>query len=88
MINTDARRRAETALAETQHRLEAIIDRFPAGILVTDAQGRHVLAANRVLAAALQLDMAPAALVGLGMPALIQLLPASVADVLSAGPVA
>ncbi len=88
MIDTDARRRAETALAETQHRLEAIIDRFPAGILVTDAQGRQVLAANRMLAAALQLDMAPAALVGLGMPALIQLLPASVAGVLSAGPVA
>ena len=86
MIDTDARRRAETALAETQHRLEAIIDRFPAGILVTDAQGRQVLAANRMLAAALQLDMAPAALVGLGMPALIQLLPASVAGVLSAGP--
>ncbi|WP_336692001.1 diguanylate cyclase [Delftia acidovorans] len=88
MIDTDARRRAETALAETQHRLEAIIDRFPAGILVTDAQGRQVLAANRMLAAALRLDMAPAALVGLGMPALIQLLPPSVAGVLSAGPVA
>ena len=88
MIDIDARRRAETALAETQRRLEAIIDRFPAGILVTDAQGRQVLAANRMLAAALRLDMAPAALVGLGMPSLIQLLPPSVADVLSAGPVA
>nr|KAJ8745204.1 diguanylate cyclase [Delftia sp. PS-11] len=83
MIDTDARRRAETALAQTQRRLEAIIDRFPAGILVTDACGQQIIAANRMLGSVLGLDMAVEALHGLTMNALLQRLPSSLASALA-----
>lgn len=93
MIDTDARRRAETALAQTQQRLEAIIDRFPAGILVTDAHGQQIIGANRMLVSVLRLDMAADVLEGLTLPELLQRLPDSVAELLAAqvprdGPVA
>ena len=84
MIDTDARRRAETALAQTQQRLEAIIDRFPAGILVTDARGQQIIGANRMLVSVLRLYMSADVLEGLTLPELLQRLPASVAEVLAA----
>ncbi len=84
MIDIDARRRAETALAQTQHRLEAIIDRFPAGILVTDAHGGQIIAANRMLVEVLRLQMGADALEGLTLPELLRQLPPSVAAVLQA----
>src|SRR5690606_43325 len=43
LVDTDARRRAESALGEARRTLAAIIDRFPAGILVLDAQGGQVV---------------------------------------------
>jgi diguanylate cyclase (GGDEF)-like protein len=84
VIDTDARRRAEVALAQTQRRFEAIVDRFPAGILVTDVQGLHIVAANRMLVSVLALDMAAGALEGLSLAGLARQLTPSVAAALVA----
>ena len=70
LMDTDARHRAEAALGEAQHRLEALLEHFPAGILVTDAAGGQVLAVNRMLVAVLGLEGPPASLVGRPVAAL------------------
>ncbi len=70
LMDTDARHRAEAALGEAQRRLEALIEHFPAGILVTDAAGGQVLAVNRMLVAVLGLQGPPASLVGMPVAAL------------------
>jgi len=70
LMDTDARHRAEAALGEAQRRLEALIEHFPAGILVTDAAGGQVLAVNHMLVAVLGLEGPPASLVGRPVAAL------------------
>ncbi|MDH1813946.1 PAS domain-containing protein [Comamonas aquatica] len=46
LFDVDARHRAEAELAQTRLRMEAVIDRFPSGILVSDSRGQTILAAN------------------------------------------
>lgn len=46
LFDVDARHRAEAELAQTRLRMEAVIDRFPSCILVSDSRGQTILAAN------------------------------------------
>ena len=75
LVDIDARRRAESALHETRRTLGAIIDRFPAGILVVDAHGGQVVAANEELVEVLRLPQACTALVGMPLAQLRTLVP-------------
>ncbi|WP_234026660.1 diguanylate cyclase [Melaminivora suipulveris] len=61
LVDVDARRRAESALEHARRTLAAIVDRFPVGVLVADAQGRSIVAANQQAQELLRLDGAPLA---------------------------
>ena len=81
LLDVDARHRAEAALERVQHRLEAIIEHFPSGILVADAED-HVLAINQMLATTLGLPDQASKWIGGPLDALVQELPASIARVI------
>jgi len=68
-------------LERVQHRLEAIIEHFPSGILVADAED-HVLAINQMLATTLGLPDQASKWIGGPLDALVQELPASIAQVI------
>ncbi len=82
LVDTDARRRAEAALDRARRTLGVIIDRFPAGILVVDAQGSQVVAANTELAGILRLGRPAGSLVGVPVAGLRALLPPTLAEAL------
>lgn len=83
LLDTDARHRAEAALALAQRRLEAIIERFPSGILVTEVVDQRIVAANQMLVDTLRLKLPPEALVGQTVAGLAPHLPAPLAAMLS-----
>lgn len=82
LIDVNAKHKAEAELANTQQRLEAIIDHFPFGIVVTDGELRHIVAANQVLTRMLGLPFAADTLVGEPVQALMPHLPESIAQAL------
>lgn len=82
LIDVNAKHKAEAELANTQQRLEAIIDHFPFGIVVTDGELRHIVAANQVLTRMLGLPFAADTLVGKPVQALMPHLPESIAQAL------
>ncbi|CAB5694974.1 Probable diguanylate cyclase YdaM [Delftia tsuruhatensis] len=84
LFDVDARHRAETELAQVQQRMEAVIERFPSGLLVTDAAGQRIVATNQMLVSVLGLPMAARALVGEPVQALARYLPAAVAQAVEA----
>lgn len=86
LIDVNARHKAEAELASTQQRLEAIIDHFPFGIVVTDGTRQHIVAANQVLTRMLRLPFTADTLVGGPIQALAQHLPASIAQAFQAAP--
>ena len=58
LLDNTARHYAQEALAATSQRLAVVIDRFPAGILVADAQGR-ISHSNQALAELFGQEFAP-----------------------------
>lgn len=82
LIDVNAKHKAEAELANTQQRLEAIIDHFPFGIVVTDSERRHIVAANQVLAGMLCLPFPADTLVGEPFQTLTAHLPDSIAQAL------
>ena len=82
LMDIDARRRAELALEQAQQTVAALIDRFPSGILIADARGRRVVAANRMLMHAFGSDAEPSTLVGLPLAVLGKRLPQGLRKVL------
>ena len=58
--DVDARHRAESGLVKAQQRLEALVERFPSGILVVDAgidEKQHTVAANQMLISTLGFNL-------------------------------
>lgn len=84
LFDVDARHQAEAELAQTQQRMEAIIERFPSGLLVTDHMGQHIVAANQMFVTMMQLPFAPQALIGKPMQVLMPHLQAPMAQGLRA----
>lgn len=82
LFDIDARHQAEAGLAQMRQRMDAIIERFPSGLLVTDGAGQCIVAANRMLVSMLQLPLAPEQLVGEPVQSLVPHLPMPVARVL------
>lgn len=82
LLDVDARHRAEAALEKVQQRLEAIIEHFPSGILVADAEEHRVLAANQTLATTLGLPNQASEWIGGPLDALVRSLPASIASII------
>lgn len=74
LIDTTERHQAETALAAERVRLTAIIDRFPSGVWVDDEHGRVVMI-NQNLCDLLEVNDAPAHLVGQSQQRLLVALP-------------
>lgn len=83
LLDVDARHRAEAALDKVQQRLEAIIEHFPSGILVADAEDKRILAANQTLAATLGLPDQASQWIGGSLDTLVQHLPPSIASVMA-----
>lgn len=82
LLDIDARRRAESALEHARRTLGVIIDRFPSGVLVADAQDWQIVAANRQLLELLGLQASAPPLVGLAVAQLPALVPESLAQAL------
>ncbi|MEX8193521.1 diguanylate cyclase [Comamonas guangdongensis] len=82
LFDVDARHRAESELQQVQQRMEAIIEHFPSGILVTDGAGHCIVAANEMLVAMFELPLAVSELVGKSVELLQPHLSAPVAQVL------
>lgn len=86
LFDVDARRQAEAGLAHAQQRVEALIEHFPSGILVTDGAGRTIVAANQMLVAMMRLPFAADTLIGEPVSALLSHLPAQIGAVLQVLP--
>lgn len=86
LFDVDARHQAESELHQVQLRMEAIIERFPSGILVMDGTGQNIMATNGTLVALFELPLAAQDLVGCKLPALLTHLPTQVSQVLQRPP--
>lgn len=86
LFDVDARHQAESALHEVQQRLEAIIEKFPAGILVTDDAGQCIRASNAMLVDLFELPLSATDLVGKSLQTLLSYLPPAMATALQPAP--
>lgn len=84
LFDVDARHRAEAELVQTRLRMEAVIDRFPSGILVSDSRGQTILAANDMLVSMLDVPLPVSDLVGQRLQHLVEHLPADLAELVNA----
>lgn len=84
LFDVDARHRAEAELAQARLRMEAVIDRFPSGILVSDSRGQTILAANAMLVSMLDVPLPVSDLVGQRLQRLVEHLPAELAQLVNA----
>lgn len=82
LIDVDARRHAENALQQAQQRMEAVIERFPSGILVTDSEGRNIVAGNAMLVSLFDLPLSIPQIIGKSIQTLLPLLPSPVVQTL------
>ena len=77
LFDTDDHHRLDTALMQAEHRLALIVEKFPAGALITEAGDQSIVAANEAMYRVLHIP-ASARLVSEGVTALSPYLPAHI----------
>lgn len=83
LFDIDARHQAEKELHQAQQRMEAIIEHFPSGILVTEGSEQKIVATNKMLVAMFDLALNVSDLVGKTTQVLLPHLPAAMAQALA-----